>query len=129
MDLEEAAMDILQPVIESAVYLASHYCRACGRNVVTAMDMQYGIKYAARNVLGTKTGSLFPEDDSSELDSEDDLPELVSDAEDDEEPFTRYEGDDKTFIEINECFDTWETWEPVSPAEILLKNAIDKNGS
>jgi hypothetical protein len=135
----ESATNIIQPVLESAVIIASHYCKATGRDTVTAMDMQYGMKYAARNVLGTRTGTMFPDDnsselDSSELDSDEDLPELVSDNsseldEEDEEPFSRYQGDDKTFIEINECFDTWDTWEPVSPAEILLKNAIDKNGS
>jgi hypothetical protein len=123
MNLEQSAIEIIQPVLESAVILASHYCRACGRTTVTAMDMQYGMRYAARNVLGTKIGTMFPEEeDESDSDS---LPELVDD---DDEPFTRYSGDDKTFIEINECFDTWDEWEPDSPAATLLKNAIDSNG-
>jgi hypothetical protein len=122
--MEEAAINIIQPVLESAVIIASHYCRASGRDTVTAMDMQYGMKYAARHVLGTRIGTMFPED--SEDDSDDSLPELVSD--DEELEFTRYTGNDKTFIEINECFDTWADWEPDSPAGMLLKNAIDSNG-
>ena len=126
--LIETATEIIQPVLESAVIIASHYCKATGRDTVTAMDVQYGMKYAARNVLGTRTGTMFPEDNSSESD-DDDLPELVSDnSEEDDEPFTRYTGDDKTFIEINECFDTWDDWEPDSPAGVLLKKAIDSNG-
>jgi hypothetical protein len=131
--LIESATNIIQPVLESAVIIASHYCRATGRDTVTAMDMQYGMKYAARHVLGTRTGTMFPEDNSSE-DSDnseelDSLPELVSDEDNSEElGFTRYTGTDKTFIEINECFDTWAEWEPDSPAGVLLKNAIDSNG-
>ena len=124
--MEEAAINIIQPVLESAVIIASHYCRASGRDTVTAMDMQYGMKYAARHVLGTRTGTMFPED-SDESGEDDSLPELVSDG-DEELEFTRYTGDDKTFIEINECFDTWADWEPDSPAGVLLKNAIDSNG-
>ena len=121
--MEEAAINIIQPVLESAVIIASHYCRASGRDTVTAMDMQYGMKYADRHVLGTRIGTMFPEDSE---DSDEDLPELVSD--DEELEFTRYTGNDKTFIEINECFDTWTEWEPDSPAGVLLKKAIDSNG-
>jgi hypothetical protein len=131
--LIESATNIIQPVLESAVIIASHYCRATGRDTVTAMDMQYGMKYAARHVLGTRTGTMFPEDNSDNSDNSSDsdsLPELVSDEDEDEDNsvFTRYTGDDKTFIEINECFDTWAEWEPDSPAGVLLKNAIDSNG-
>jgi hypothetical protein len=124
--MEEAAINIIQPVLESAVIIASHYCRASGRDTVTAMDMQYGMKYAARHVLGTRIGTMFPEDSEDSEDSDEDLPELVSD--DEELEFTRYTGNDKTFIEINECFDTWTEWEPDSPAGVLLKKAIDSNG-
>jgi hypothetical protein len=120
--MEQAAIDIMKPVFESSVYLAARYCKACGRDTVTAEDMQYGMKYAARNVLGKYTESFFPEvyddeDDSDEEDSEED--------EGPEEPFTRYEGTEPDFLEMNECYDTWDSWVPESPAEILLKNAID----
>ena len=118
--MEQAAIDIMKPVFESSVYLAAKYCKACGRNTVTAEDMDYGMKYAARNVLGRYTESFFP-DVYDEEDSEDD----ESEDEDPEDPFTRYEGTEQDLIEMNECFDTWESWTPESPAEILLKNAID----
>ena len=121
--MEEAAIDILQPVLESAVYLAGHYCKACGRNTITATDIQYGMRYAARNVLGTRTGTLFP-DEEDEDSSESDI-EVVDDE---DEPFIRYSGTDKTFIEMNECFDTWDEWDPDSPVGVLLKKAIDING-
>jgi hypothetical protein len=120
--MEEAAINILQPVLESAVYLAGHYCKACGRDTVTATDIKYGMRYAARNVLGTRTGTLFPGDEDESDDSD------VEVVDDEDEPFTRYTGDDKTFIEMNECFDTWDEWEPDSPVGVLLKNAIDING-
>ena len=128
--LIKSATEIIQPVLESAVIIASHYCRATGRTLVTAIDMQYGMKYAARNVLGTRTGTMFPDDSDNSSDSDDDdsMPELVSDDDEMDELFTRYTGDDKTFIEINECFDTWDDWEPDSPAGVLLKKAIDSNG-
>jgi len=27
---------------------------------------------------------------------------------------------------MNECYDTWESWEPETPAEQALKKSIDK---
>jgi hypothetical protein len=117
--MEQAAIDIMKPVFESSVYLAARYCKACGRDVVTVQDMEYGMKFAARNVLGKYTESFFPEAYEGE-DSEED-----SEEDSDETPFTRYEGTERDFLEMNECFDTWDSWTPESPAEILLKNAID----
>ena len=119
--MEQAAIDIMKPVFESSVYLAAKYCKACGRDVVTVQDMDYGMKYAARNVLGRYTESFFPEVYDEE-DSEDSGSETSDSPED---PFTRYEGTEKDFVEMNECYDTWDSWTPESPAEILLKNAID----
>lgn len=116
--MEQAAIDIMKPVFEGSVYLAAKYCNACGRDVVTAKDMDYGMKYAARNVLGKYTQSFFPEvyeEEDSEEDSE----------EGPETPFSRYEGTEPDFVQMNECYDTWCSWTPESPAEILLKNAID----
>lgn len=120
--MEQAAIDIMKPVFEGSVYLAAKYCKACGRDVVTVKDMEYGMKFAARNVLGRYTQSFFPEvyeEDSDEEDSDEE------DEEGPEPPFTRYEGTERDFIEMNECFDTWDYWTPETPAEILLKNAID----
>jgi len=125
-EAEQAALDIIVPVLEAAVIYASYYCKACGRSTVTAMDMEYGMKHAAMTTVGKHLGSHFPEDEednSDELDSDDDSLEIVDDG---EEPFTRYTGDDEVYLKMNESFDTWESWEPQSPAEQAIKNAVDK---
>lgn len=116
------AEDLFLPVLESATVLGSHYAKACGRNTVTAQDIQYGMMYAARNVAGKQVGTLFPEAYESDDDEEDEEMEEVSE---DEEPFTRYTGDDEMMTKMNECYDTWQQWEPASPLEQALKKSID----
>ncbi len=116
--------DIFIPVFESAMIYASHYCKATGRDTVTATDIEYGLKYAARNTLGNKIGTFFPDIYEEEEDSEDEEeieivpPEL-------ETPFSRYQGTEELYVKMNECYDSWEEWVPETPAEILTKNAID----
>lgn len=122
--IENAAMDLFLPVLESATVLAAHYTKACGRTCITAQDMSYGLMYAARNVTGKHTGSLYPEvyedeDSDEECDS--------SDSEGGEEPWVLYEGSDDLAIKMNECADTWDQWVPANPTERALKNAVDKN--
>ena len=124
MDVYESATGLFLPVMESGTLLAAHYARACGRDTVTAQDLQYGLMYAARNVAGKQTESLFPEIyDSSESDEED-----LEVVDEDEAPFTRYTGDEKLYCDMNECADTWEQWVPENPLETALKRAIDKAG-
>lgn len=115
--------EIFLPVVEASMVYASHYCKASGRNTVTAKDIEYALKYCAMNVVGKKIGSFFPEIyDDEESDEEDDI-EVVDDT---EEPFTRYQGTEELYIKMNECFDNWNLWEPYSPAEMIIKNAIEK---
>lgn len=122
--MEEAAIDIILPVLEAAMIYASHYCKACGRSTVTAGDMQYGMKYAAMTTVGKHIGSHFPEDSDGSLDSDgEDSIEVVDDT---EEPFTRYEGTEELYTKMNEAFDSWDSWEPQSPIEHAIKNAVDK---
>lgn len=122
--MEEAAAQLLMPVLEGAMVLAAHYCKKCGRSTVTAMDMQYGLKFAARNVLGHITESMFPElYDESESD------ESFEEVDEDDEPFTRYtSGPDEWCLKMNDAFDTWDAWNPEIPAEQVLKRAIDSRG-
>jgi hypothetical protein len=120
--IENSAMDILLPVMESSMILASHYTKACGRDTVTGNDVAYGLMYAARNVTGRQIGSLFPEVYDEESSSDEDI-EVVNEE---EEPFTRYEGSEELFVNMNKCADTWESWEPTSPIEHTLKKAVDK---
>lgn len=118
--MEDAAFEILKPVIESAMIIGAQYCKACGRSTVTARDVVYGMMFSARNVTGRQIGSLFPEiyeDDDEEEEEEEEI-------DDDEEPWTRYEGPDEIMNKVNECADTWDSWEPESPIEESLKDAI-----
>lgn len=121
--MEKAAMDIFLPVMESALVYAGHYCKACGRDTVTSMDMCYGWRYAARTTLGNKIGSFFPEvydsDDESDSDSSIEIEE--------EEEFTRYEGTEELYLKMNDAYDTWDDWVPETPAEQAIKNAIDSS--
>ena len=59
--IENSAIELFLPVLESATILAAHYCKACNRNAVLAEDMRIGLMYAARNVLGKQVGTMFPE--------------------------------------------------------------------
>ena len=120
MDFESTAIELILPVMESATVLGAHYAKSCGRNEITAQDMRMGMMYAARNVLGKQVGSLYPEIYEDEEEEEED--------EEDEEnqEWSRYEGDDDMSVKMNECAASWNEWEPESPAEFMLKKAIDK---
>jgi len=117
-ELIKEATKLLIPVLESSVVLAAHYCKQSGRSCVTAQDMEYGMKFAARNVLGQITESMFPE-----IYEDSDSDESFEESEDE---FTRYTGEDTWCLRMNEAKDTWEAWEPENPAERMLKDAIDK---
>jgi len=56
---------------------------------------------------------------------EDEEEEEIEEVDDDEEPWTRYVGDDEMMNKVNECADTWDSWEPESPIEHSLKSAIN----
>ena len=120
--MDQSVIDIFLPVMESSVVLAAHYAKATGRDCVTAQDVCYGLMYAARTVMGKQIGSLFPEvyDEEDEDDEEDE-------EEEEEENWIRYGGtDNEHAVNMNECADSWDAWEPESPAERALKNAVNK---
>lgn len=121
--MEDACIQAILPVWETSMVLAGNYSKACGRSTLTSKDFEYALKYSAMNFVGKKIGSFFPEIYESDSDESDDI-DLVDE---DEEPFTRYEGQDELFIKVNQAYDNWESWEPQSPVENMLKNAIDKN--
>jgi hypothetical protein len=93
--------------------------------------MRIGLMFAARNVAGKHLGTLYPElyeeeSDESRSDSDEDSGswETVSDS---ELAWTKYEGtEDDVARKMNECAETWDAWEPETPAERALKNAVDK---
>jgi hypothetical protein len=73
--------------------------------------------------VGKQVGSLFPEIyDSEDSDEEEEIQEV----DDDDEPFTRYQGTEDLYVKMNECLDTWDDWAPETPAENALKNAVNK---
>jgi hypothetical protein len=105
-----------------AMVTAAKYCKATGRTCVTAKDVEYGMKFSTRKVLGVQKESLFPEIYESDDEEE-------SEEESEEEEFVRYTGDDETLCIINEMYDTWDSWAPDSPIGIYMKNAIDAQAS
>ena len=119
----DAAINIVQPVLESAMVLAAEYSKACDRTFVTAMDVKYAMRYCAMNMVGKHIGTLFPEIYEEESDSEEDL-EIVEEEEDD---FTRYDGENELYLRVNESYDTWEDWNPSNPMEKMLKEAVDNH--
>ena len=127
--MEQAAIEIITPVLEQSVLLAADYAKACGRDVILSKDFEYAIKYCAMNTVGQRIGSQFPEiyeDNSEDEDSEDeDTLEIVDETE--EITFEPYSGDDKKYTDVNESYERWESWEPQTPVEEMIKNAIDNN--
>ena len=119
--LMETSIQIITPVLESAMIYAADYSKACNRTYVHSMDIKYGMRYAARTVPGTTVGSFFPEIYEEESDSDESDIEVVDELPED---FTRYSGDEQLFNDINETFDTWDTWVPHSPIEKMLKESI-----
>jgi hypothetical protein len=123
--MEEMAIEIFKPVLESATVLAAHYAKACGRDTIMAEDMRIGLMYSARNITGKQIGSLFPEiyDEDSDTESSGSW----ETSSEDELIWERYSGtEDDMALKMNECADTWDAWDPESPVECALKNAVDK---
>jgi hypothetical protein len=118
-------IDIVTPVVEKAIMLSCEYAKACGRDAVLSRDFEYAAKYCAMRTVGLQIGSHFPEiyNDEDEDEDEDDLTVI----DDDSVEFVRYSGDDPAFMAINEAYDSWDSWQPQSPIEELLKNAINSN--
>lgn len=117
-----AAIACLLPVIERAGLLAAEYTKKTGRTVLTAKDMEYAMKYCARFKVGEPRDPGVWDSDS---DSDSDLD--IQTVDESDEPFIRYSGDDPLMKAVNDSYDTWDQWEPVSPIEDMLKDAIDKN--
>lgn len=118
-EIIQAGINIITPVFESAIVLAGNYAKMSGRDTLTGTDLEYALKFCARNVVGRHMGTLFPDiQDDSDSDSD-------SDPDSEEPPFTRYSGDDETLNRVNECYDTWDDWVPLNPTEEMLKKSID----
>ena len=122
----ETMTNLLMPVMERSTILAAEYSKACGRDTLLPEDMEYAMKYCAMYTVGQVVGSLFPEiyEEGEEEEEEEEMP--IVDPEDCP-PFERYSGNDPTFLQMNEAFDRWDSWQPQNPTEQMLKNAINSN--
>jgi len=120
-EIIEASINIITPVLESAIVLGGNYAKMSGRDVLTGKDIEYALKFCARNVVGKHTGTMFPEIQDEGSDDEENAVGVDSV----EPPFTRYSGDDEILNKVNECYDTWNNWVPSNPTEEMLKKSID----
>ncbi len=126
--LQDSALDVIQPILEKAMVLAAGYAKACGRDTLLGEDMEYAMKYCAMHEVGKKLGSHFPEiyEEDSDSDNLEDELEIIDEDEEDIE-FTRYSGREYKYVKINMAYDNWNEWVPKNPTEQMLKNAIDSN--
>jgi len=116
--VQDSAINIIQPVLERTMVLAAEYAKASGRDMVLGEDLKYAMKYCAMNEVGKKMGTHFPEiyEEDEEEDEEDDI-----EFEDEEIPFTRYTGREYKFVKMNMAYDTWDAWEPKKSVRINVK--------
>ena len=127
---------------------AAKYVAYCKRKGVTVMDISLGLKYEVfeflkrKNLMNdiakeTEEYKKFKEeldDDESDDEHEDhDMEDNSHIVPDDEvEPFSRIKPEyiddsNRDFIEkMHEYYDTWDSWEPDTPFNTILKNAINK---
>jgi len=127
--IQDSALNVIQPILEKAMVLAAGYAKACGRDTLLGEDMEYAIKYCAMHEVGKKLGSHFPEiyeEDSDDSDNLEDELEIIDEDEEDIE-FTRYSGREYKYVKMNMAYDSWKEWVPKNPTEQMLKNAIDSN--
>ena len=118
-------VDIFLPVLEQSMVIAGHYSKGCERDVLLPEDVEYATKYCAMRKVGQVIGSTMPE--IYEGDSDDSGSEIEEVPVEECPEFVRYSGDDPFLNEINLAYDMWDTWVPQSPAEEMLKNAVDSN--
>ena len=127
---ENDVIEMIKPFFEAAVVWGSGYANACGRDTTTSKDIEYGMKFAARKIVGKQTESLFPEIYDTDSDEEDE--DYDTDEEEDEDiesvMFTRYQGNDEKFTMMNHCYDTWDEWIPETPLESAAQRAVE-NGN
>lgn len=118
-------VDIFLPVLEQSMVIAGHYSKGCERDVLLPEDVEYATKYCAMRKVGQTLGSTMPE--IYEGDSDDSGSEIEEVPVEECPEFVRYSGDDPFLNEVNLAYDMWDTWVPQSPAEEMLKNAVDSN--
>ena len=125
----ELAYEVFLPVVETAIVIAAEYATRCGRGSFVRRDVEYALKFAARHVLGNQVGTFFPDlenEESSDEDASSGLSNALLSSASCEEPWSRYDGDDERMLLVNRAAETWDDWEPQTPAERLVKRCVDK---
>ena len=117
--IDESMKLVLEMVSKSTV-LAGYYIKACGRTLLTSMDTEYCMKYTAMSFKSTPEFM-----DQFDFDDDDDEALDIETVDEDEEPFTRYVGRDKIWNDVNNAYDTWDSWKPGSLLQKKFKDAID----
>lgn len=144
---------LLSLFISNSISNASKYVTHCGRNGVSKEDINYALKYEVFEFLNNKninadikeaTEDYHKYLEEMESSDEEDVEEedvtvssrdistafIIPDSEVNE--FKRIDtslicDENREFIDkYHNHFDTWDSWQPVSPLDIILKNAIDK---
>ena len=129
-EMMQTMLGIIQPVFEQGIVLAAEYCKACGRDVMLDEDIEYAMKYCIMHKVGQQVGSIFGEENNFSVDEEDEEEEEeeIEVVPVDELPkFQRYSGNNQMINRINKAYDEWKDWKPESPAQEILKNALDNN--
>ena len=124
--IQDSAINIIQPILEQSVILAAEFAKACGRDTVLSEDLEYAMKYCTMYEVSKKIGTHFP-DIYDESDSEDDDEIETIDETEEDIKFERYSGREYKFVKMNLAYDKWENWVPTNPSEQMLKNTIDSN--
>lgn len=118
--------DLVQPVLEEAVVLAGKYATACGRDIILDKDIEYAMQYCIMYKVGQTSGTIFNYEDEEDDEEEDDESIEVVEPEDCPE-FVPYSGDNTLMNQINEAHAKWDDWNPPSPIQKILKNALNNN--
>ena len=143
LDIELKNIEILLSLfIGNAIKNASKYIKICKRSGITKDDIVYGLRYEVFEFINRKSLNNDIQqaiNDYSNWDSDDDddnddylLDDSIVD-DSDIEPFSRVlehtilEQDDEFVKKIHNYYDTWYQWEPDTPMNKILKNAIDKS--
>lgn len=131
-EMIQGMINIIQPIFEQGIMLAAEYCKACGRDVMLDEDIEYAMKYCIMHRVGQHNGSIFGQENTLNfeegMEMEEDEDDEIEVVPVDELPaFSRYTGNNSQMIRINNAYDEWNNWKPESPAQEILKNALDNN--
>jgi hypothetical protein len=112
-------------IMDNCVRLAEMYAIESGRNHVTVTDMVYALRHQCRHF--TDDPNLIHHIENNRK-GETDLgnSECSCYSEDDIDEFTRVESTaNPVVVQMNEAFDTWDTWAPVDELEVSLRSTAD----